>query len=70
MARKIHWIESGIEPSVDDLLAEPIVQALMQADGIAARDVIVAIGQAAHPRPCSCFRTTAGEQICSGLARG
>lgn len=33
------WAEAAREPSLDELLAEPIVQMIMQRDGVRAGDV-------------------------------
>jgi hypothetical protein len=38
-----HWFNGGVEPSIDDLLADLIFQALMQADGVAANEVRAAL---------------------------
>jgi hypothetical protein len=37
------WEDAGQEPPVSDLLSDPIIQLLMQADGVTIKDVIEAI---------------------------
>lgn len=37
------WARAGVEPSLADMLADPIVQALMQADGVYAGDLMMII---------------------------
>lgn len=40
MRRKSPWAQAGDEPSIADLLSDPIAEALMQADGVDFRDVL------------------------------
>jgi len=40
MLRKSPWDQAGNEPSIADLLSDPIAEALMQADGVDFRDVL------------------------------
>lgn len=40
------WRHAGIEPSLDDMLADPIVHAVMRRDGIGEREVRLAIAHA------------------------
>ena len=40
MLRKCHWAQAGDEPSIADLLSDPIAEALMEADGVDFRDVL------------------------------
>jgi len=44
MRKGMPWTNAGSEPSLADLLADPVAQALMRADGVTAADVISAIG--------------------------
>jgi hypothetical protein len=40
---------SETEPSLDDLLSDPIALALMESDGLEVEDVIALMFGAAHP---------------------
>jgi len=40
------WRRAGIEPTIDDMLADPIVHALMRCDRIGEHDVRAAIARA------------------------
>ena len=39
------WQESGIEPSLEDMLADPLIRLVMQCDGISKADVEDVIDQ-------------------------
>ena len=42
---RVTWSKSGSEPSLDEILSDPITQALMRSDGLDADQVrLVAIG--------------------------
>jgi hypothetical protein len=46
MAERGKWSEAGIEPRLDDMLADPIVQTVMRRDGVTAeelRDILEAL---------------------------
>jgi hypothetical protein len=50
MTMRQPWENAGCEPSIADLLSDPIAQALMRADGIGESAVIGVIrGLNAHP---------------------
>ncbi len=40
------WRHAGIEPAIDDMLADPIVHAIMRRDGIGEGEVRAAIAHA------------------------
>ena len=44
MRKGMPWTNAGSEPSLADLLADPLAQALMRADDVRVEDVIAAIG--------------------------
>lgn len=37
------WGNSGVEPSIAELLSDPITQAVMRADGVRVKDVLAII---------------------------
>jgi hypothetical protein len=41
-----YWIDGGIEPSLTELLADPIMHAVMQADGLRLQEVLSAVALA------------------------
>ena len=43
-----YWIEGGIEPSLSELLADPIMHAVMRADGVRLQEVLSTIAQASR----------------------
>lgn len=43
MPTKAPWAKADSEPSAADLLSDPIAQALMRADGVLVRDVVMII---------------------------
>jgi hypothetical protein len=45
------WAKSGIEPSLAELLADPITQALMEADRVRVKDVLAIINRVQR-QPC------------------
>ncbi len=40
------WRQAGIEPAIEDMLADPIVHAIMRRDRIGEHDVRAAIARA------------------------
>jgi len=44
---KVSWTTAGVEPTLDEMLADPIVQLVMRRDRIAAGDVRRAVRGAA-----------------------
>jgi hypothetical protein len=48
---KSPWALAGTEPSINELLSEPIVHLLMQADGVAIGDVFRMLTRLHPPRP-------------------
>ena len=48
MAEPVRW--SGYEPTLSEMLADPIVQALMQADGVEASELEATLRSAAASR--------------------
>lgn len=45
MQKQRPWAEAGQEPSIAELLADPVGVALMQADGIMVKDVVALIAR-------------------------
>lgn len=45
MSERARWVDAGSEPEIADLLSDPIVQALMRADGICVLDLHASIAQ-------------------------
>jgi hypothetical protein len=41
-----YWIDGGIEPRLSELLADPIMHAVMRADGIRLQEVMSAVALA------------------------
>ncbi len=39
MARRSSWRDAGPEPTIDEVLADPIVRQLMSSDGVTERDI-------------------------------
>jgi hypothetical protein len=56
---KHYWIDSGIEPTLADLLSDPIVDAVMRADGIRVQDVLATVAEARHRQRPSALRSIA-----------
>lgn len=48
-----HWGEAGVEPSLQEVMAEPIVHLVMRRDGLSAKDVWLAV-LAAQRRAAMC----------------
>ncbi len=40
-----YWIDAGIEPALAELLADPIMHAVMRADGVRLQEVLAAVRQ-------------------------
>jgi hypothetical protein len=38
-----YWIDAGIEPALAELLADPIMHAVMRADGVRLQEVLAAV---------------------------
>jgi len=53
------WAYSGFEPSVADMLTDPIVCALMKADGIQREELIALIRRMSLSAPPTCDRSPA-----------
>jgi len=65
MPRTGPWASAGSEPSIDELLSDPIAHALMRADGLVVRDVRAMIdrvirSRSAAPPQGPCWRETIG----------
>jgi hypothetical protein len=43
MPRWAPWAEAGVEPSITDVLSDPIVHTLMRADGVLIADLLAII---------------------------
>ena len=46
MSRREKWSEAGIEPRLDDVLADPLVRTVMRRDGVTSeelRDILEAL---------------------------
>ena len=46
MSKRGKWSEAGIEPRLDDVLADPLVRTLMRRDGVSSeelRDILEAL---------------------------
>lgn len=43
MSRGVPWAEAGVEPSINDVLSDPIVHTLMHADGVHIADLLTII---------------------------
>jgi hypothetical protein len=43
MPRYSPWSEAGVEPSITDVLSDPIVHTLMRADGVHTADLLAII---------------------------
>jgi hypothetical protein len=43
---KTKWSRAGSEPTLWEALADPIVVSLMRADGVARKDVLLAVARA------------------------
>ena len=56
---KHYWIDSGIEPTLADLLSDPIMHAVMRADGIRVQDVLATVAEARHRQRPSALRSIA-----------
>ena len=39
MSRRGKWSEAGIEPKLDDVLADPLVRAVMRRDGVTSEEL-------------------------------
>jgi hypothetical protein len=39
------FLQAGVEPALDDMLADPIIQAVMRRDGVTSADLRAAIEQ-------------------------
>lgn len=44
MRRWAAWTEAGVEPSINDVLSDPIVHTLMRADGVHIAELLAIIG--------------------------
>jgi hypothetical protein len=33
------WVEAGVEPSLDDMIADPLVRVIMRHDGVSSEDL-------------------------------
>lgn len=42
------WADAGVEPSVDDLMADPLTALVMRRDHIGPADVLAAVNRARH----------------------
>jgi hypothetical protein len=59
---RVKWLKSGSEPSLDEILSDPITQALMRSDGLEADQVrLVAI--AALRTLSDAFAQTQGDTV-------
>ena len=48
---KERWAKAGVEPSLWDLLADPIVLSLLRADRLKRKDVLAAVAATIEPAP-------------------
>lgn len=46
MQRGHAWLDAGVEPDVDDLLADPLVHLVLRRDGLTVDDVRWAVADA------------------------
>jgi len=53
------WAYSGFEPPVSEMLTDPIVCALMKADGIRHEELVALIRRMSLPAPSPCGRSSA-----------
>jgi len=53
------WAYSGFEPSVSEMLTDPIVCALMKADGIRREELVALIRRMSLSAPPICGRSPA-----------
>ncbi len=53
------WTEAGVEPSIDEILREPIVRLLMYRDGVTPDDVRLVISDASRRLQSRSGRRTA-----------
>jgi len=44
-AAEHYWIDAGVEPALADLLADPIMHAVMRADGVRLQEVLSMVSQ-------------------------
>lgn len=42
---KHYWVDAGIEPALAELLADPIMHAVMRADGVRPQEVLSAVAK-------------------------
>lgn len=55
MLQNDRWASADVEPALADMLSDPVVEAVMLADGVCVEDVLAAIRHSARTRFSSSF---------------
>jgi hypothetical protein len=51
-----YWIDAGIEPALAELLADPIMHAVMRADGVRLQEVLSTVSLAGRQQRLAALR--------------
>ena len=59
---RVEWLKSGSEPNLDEILMDPITQAVMRSDGVDA-DQVRLVALAARRRLSDALAHTQGDAV-------